>query len=205
MKPDFVGSKSLYLNPSADTFTTADLAAIDGSNGWGTILPYAYTATVREDYDAFNFGTTGTPDIAASSRVAFGLFLSPSNDKHNLIFQVSGRALFAMQDSGYCFGNFFFGRKATNNTVVSDKASANNSLAKFMYLPSNQVSSVNNSNIHDSIETEIFSLELAGGFVYCFGYQLTNYSGTAMTIDGGVSLSIRKYSSTIPAFRPSGV
>jgi len=204
-RPDFIGRKSLYLNPSSDKLTTANIAAIDTAFS-DVISPYAYTATVRDDYDSFNFlFSDAGSDLVAGQRLAVGLFLSPQNEQGNLLFQLSGALKLVRSGTITTTSQFFFGRKATNNTVVSDKTAPQNTLASFMYLPSNKLNSgVLSTPVHDSIETEVFSLNLAGGYVYCFGLLLDNVSAvTTDTLKGGVSLSMRKYSSEIEVFRPS--
>jgi len=217
LRAEMVGPKILYFNPSMSSkISTANLAAIKTTAGAMDVMsPYAYTATVADEYDTCNFiladaGAT----LAATSRVAFGLFLTPDNEKGNLLFQVSGKAAFSSVTgtNPLVRGGFFFGRKATNNTVVSSLAAVSNTLAKFQYLPSKfervsgGASSGTSSGIslHDSIETEIFTLTLSGGYVYCFGYYLENYAASTpdVALHGGVSLQFRKFRSSLDVFNP---
>jgi len=206
IRPNFIGPKALYLNPSYVQFSSAELALVDSVLTSHVIQPYAYTATVNDNYDAVNIGfddsTTGS-DIVAYRRVAFGLFLSPENEKKNLIFQVSGQASISLEDAGYMYGNFFFGRKATDNTVVSSKAAASNDLAKWMVLPNATHAATSNFGMAHSIETDVFSLELSGGYVYCFGYMISNPGAGNITMHGTISLAVRKYNTELGVFRPS--
>jgi len=212
IRPNFVGSPWMYLNPSADYFSTAELAAIDTAFDPAVVSPYAYTATVADDKDAFNFNMAAAGSVlVAGMRVAFGLFLSPENEKKNLMWQVTGKAKLYGSGTGLAtHGSFFFGRKATNNTVVSSKASANNTLASYMLLPSKSVQMPNfpttsgtTTVIVDSIQSNGFSLYLDAGYVYCFGYLLDNVTANNATLYGGINLSFRKYQSEIGVFRPS--
>lgn len=205
MKPNVVGPKILYLNPSTDRFTTAEIALIDTNISATDIKPYAYTATVRDDYDAFNFATDDAGStLVPSVRVAWGLFLSPQNEKGNLLFQLSGKAHFTSSlTGGLVSGGFFFGRKATNNTVTSSKAGTANTLDKFIILPSNSQIAPNVPGlIADSIQSEIFTLAVTGGYVYCFGYFLQNGAGSNTTLLGKVDLAIRKWTEPINVFTP---
>jgi len=209
MRPDPVGPKVLYFNPSSDKLSTANLAAIDSVHATDTVQPYAYTATVRDDYDAFNFLTDdAASNLVTDRRVAFGLFLSPQNDLKSFMFQLYGKACFLVGGTNVTpKGSFFFGRKATNNTVTSDKASANNTLAKWIYLPSIHTSDrlgTGNRVYTDEINTELFSYELSGGFVYCFGFMMDNNGAADISLKGGVSLAFRKYSTVIQEFSPTG-
>jgi len=97
---------------------------------------------------------------------------------------------------------FFFGRKATNNTVVASKASAENALANHILLPSHFST---NSALHKqySIETELFALNETAGYVYCFGILIPNY-GSAVTAEFDISLAIRKYSEPLSVFPADG-
>lgn len=212
MKPNSVGPEILYLNPGIATLSTTNFAAIDTAFSMSTISPYAYTATVRSDYDAYNFVAEDAGGvIVAGQRVAFGLFLSPDNDKGNLLFQVTGKAFYRTVSATGLVGmqgQFFFGRKATNDTVVSSVVGPENTLAKYMLLPNKSgvmASAAALQSIDYSIEDQVFTLSLPGGFVYCFGFYLENVSGTNYTMSGGVSLAMRKYSSELPAWSPSRI
>lgn len=207
IKPDFIGDKIFYLNPSFTTVTTAVYAGIDGAIDNKLVLPYAYTATVRDDYDARNyeFEQAGVTAVLGT-RAAFGLFLSPENDKHNLLFQVNGKvSIIAPAANGLLRVGFFFGRRATSNTVVSNGGSPQNSLAQFMYLPCDVMydQASLNGRVSASICRDLFALELAGGFVYSFGFFVENHAASA-AITGFASLSFRKYRDEIGVFRPSG-
>lgn len=211
MRPNIVGAKAMYFNPSNVVFSAAEIAAIDSTYDDAIISPYAYTATVREDYDAINyfFADDGSSIIPNGMRASFGLFIAPQNDKKNLLFQLSGKVVVNTFSNVGCRGFFFFGRKATDNTVVSSKAATSNQLAKYTMLPS-QYSGIGQDNVGstisqlhtDSIETELFSLELQGGFVYCFGYNMVADSAD-MTVRGGMSLSMRCFCSELYNFDPS--
>jgi len=208
IRPNFIGAPALYFNPSSDKLSTANFAAIDATYTTDSISPYAYTATVAENYDAFNFKTDDAGSVlTAASRVAFGLFLTPDNEKKNLMFQLSGRVQLESLAGGRTGGFFFFGRKATNNTVVSDKTGVQNTLAKWVSLPAqNFLVGPNNAasnQLSESIQTELFSLELASAYVYCFGYAIDNYHTSNSTIRGSVDLAFRKYNSELGVFRPS--
>jgi len=211
IRPNFIGAKSLYLNPAVSKLSTANLAAIDGAYAFDSYLPYAYSATVSDTYDSNNFCLDDAgANLVAGQRVSFGLFLSPQNDLKNLLFQVSGGAKWRASHAtafGGVRGSYFFGRKATNNTVVSDLASANNTLAKFTVLRSWDSLANDGTGLASTfaqyIQDEVYALELSTGYVYCFGYELTNHGSADVVMRGGVSLAFRKYNSELGVFRPS--
>lgn len=210
MKPNVIGPKILYLNPSDDVFTTAQLAAIDTAY-WpvvGNYSPYAKSATVRDDYDTGRFlsDTAATSNIAGKMRNSFGLFLSADNNKKNLLWQLSGSIYVSVIDTIDVTQNlrtsFFFGRKATNDTVTSSKSAVSNTLEKVMTLPAKVLSSHtgplgatsgNGNSFYASIESELFSLEEAGKFVYCFGASIDNTGSDALPCVFDISLSLRKF------------
>lgn len=218
-QPDFVGRQILYLNPTGTgtKISTANLAAIDTTAGaMDVISPYAYTATVRDDYDAQNFILADAgADIVSGKRIAFGLFLSPDLEKKSLLWRVSGKALFSnlVGANPHINFSFFFGRKATDNTVVSSLAGVNNQLAKYMLLPSQSnrylVSPASGSGagftMSDEIESQVFTLDPgATDYVYCFGFFMDNYGAADITLNGAVSLSVQKYRSELGVFMPRG-
>lgn len=208
IRPNFIDSKTLYLNPGFDAFTTAEIALIDSPNSNNVVNPYAYTAAVREDYDAFNFYASDSgANLAAGQRVAFGLFLTADNLKGNLLFQLYGKARFNLSGTNTAIhGTFIFGRRAVSDVVVSSKAGPNNLLSTFIGVPSMSLVNTGLSTaglLVDSVETELFSLKLDAGFVYCFAYMMSNYSASPVTLLGGVSLAFRKYQSEIGVFRPA--
>lgn len=212
IKPNFVGPKSFYLNPTIINLSTAEIAAIDTVFALGTVSPFAYTATVRDNYDTKNFFTDNAgSDLAADRRLAVGLFLSADNEKKNLLFQVSGKVIMNIAaGTAVVNGSFFIGRKATNNTVVSDLTAPQNTLAQFTLLPSQSgyrnSTSTSNALLSDSIQSDVFALQLDGGFVWCFGYMLDNPSAaTAATgLRGTISLAFRKYNDPLDVYRVSG-
>jgi len=208
IRPNFVGSKVLYNNPSSVSFTTADVALIDEGLDTSLCSPYAYTATVRDDIDSINYRLPAAGvDLLTIQQVSMGLFLSPDNEKNNLLFQVSGAANIIVNGSTSFHSSFFFGRKATNNTVSSTKAGVANTLDKFILLPTSRANTLNSATtislVGDSIEKEILSIYSSGAYVYCFGFIIRNYSGSTITMKGSIDLSFRKYQSEIGVFRPS--
>jgi len=207
MKPNVIGPKVLYYNPSATVLTTANITAIDEAIDPSSLKPYAYSATVREDYDARNFLTspeaTGSA-VPAGQRLAVGIFLTPDNNKGNLLFQLSGRAQFSIATSSadYQMG-FFFGRKATNDTVISDLTAPQNALDKFIYLPAVHTA-VGAQAAFASLEIELFSQELAAGFVYCFGFHFDNPTASSHVLTGGICLAARKYAYPTSVWQEQG-
>lgn len=210
IRANVIGPKVFYLNPGNTTFDSTIIAAVDSTctPDAANVKPYAYSATVRDDYDARNFFVSkGSPaTLISGQRLAFGLFLTPELSKGNLLFQLSGRL--ALQfDINYLNAHFFFGRKGTDNTVVSDTASANNALDKYMILPaSNECATVDDSSddIYTvlNIQTELVTLAESAGHVYCFGVMVDNLAGSNRTFGMDCSLSIRKYGSEFSAFTP---
>jgi len=208
MKPNIIGSKVLYLNPSTVAFSTAELAAIDTVDNSPDIYPYAYTGTVANNYDSYNIDLDAC-DIATQSKVSFGVFLSPENDKGSLLFQVNIAGKVYHSGSSAFSVEAFFGRKATNNTVTSSKAGANNLLSKYIVIPAQTWANADGAGkyCNISVNSELFSLSSAGEYVYCAGITVTNLSGsTAASLrDGLFTISLRKYNSELTVFEPSRV
>jgi len=214
IKPDVVGSKAMFFNPGVSTFTAAELALIDGSrdSAASNYLPYAHSATVRTDYDSRRF-CIDAEAIAADTRVSFGLFLTPENEKGNMMFQVSGQCrIYTPVDNGGIIPSFFFGRKATNNTVVSSKAGANNALAVLTLLPPTAVSTRGSyvdevNSIDYAIETTVLAENDYTNYpyVWCFGVALDNADNSDITVRADCSLAVRKHGKSFPVYLPAGV
>jgi len=209
IRPNFIGPKAFFLNPGQDLFTAAELALIDGSrdSASANYLPFAYSATVREDYDSRRF-CIDNENIAAGVRASFGLFLTPDNEMKNLLFQVAGQIRISTAgDSGVIVPSFFLGRKATDNTVVSTKAGTANALATHILLPgqgSNHRTAGTASNLYTySIQSEVFALVDTAAFVWCFGAAIENASGSTAALRADISLSFRKYATELDVFRPT--
>lgn len=211
IRPNVIGPKLFYINPNVLSATTAVMAAIDEAAP--SLLPsvQAYTATVREDYDSREVSFDGTADsvLAANMQVAFGLFLTPDNDKRNLLFQLRGsfHCLNTGAGRGFINSYFFFGRKATDNTVVSSVAAPANALAGFTIVSPtvhHEAADTDVIRIVNDFEKEIVAVELAGGFNWCFGFLLQNMSATAQSLNSGrLSLAFRKYASELTVNIPS--
>lgn len=220
MKPNSVGSKLLYLNPVDVTLSTAEIALIDTavSPAVGNYSPYAYTATLRDDYDTIRVINSSTSALLATGqRLSVGVFLSAQNNKDNLLFQVSGMiriigisaAILEASNAG-----FFFGRKATNNTIVSSKAAVSNTLEKVMNLcPTviNKSPMVWDTSVPEQasapiinvgIQSEIFTLAEADKFAYCFGAEIGCGATTGLGMIFDICLSIRKYNAALANFEP---
>lgn len=221
IKPDYIGKKCLYLNPSEVSFTSAELALIDTAINpvVANISPYGYTSTVRDDYDTVRIVSAATNTaVVAANRASFGLFLSPENDKKNFLFQVTGTVRWTMTAAAGVYTNlqagFFFGRKATNNTVTSSKAGVNNTLEKVMFLPPTSYNfspitwdvsvpePVGGPSLICGIESEIFTLAEADKFVYCFGACLENCGSNNVNGIFDISLSVRKYGKNLATYNP---
>jgi hypothetical protein len=214
MKPNSVGKKHLYFNPgTAVSFNTTELAAIDSTlgNAPESLYPYAYTATVRDDYDTMNFstGSYNVSDVAAQRNLAWGVFLSPENDKKNLLFQASGvldlQCDSALDDYMQC--GFFFGRTASS-VITSTKAATANQLAKGIWLPGHSSVTVGGFTgqpryMSIGFEGEIFSYYLNGGYNYCFGVWVQNPGAAVGSVSLKGTISLRKYSTELGVFRPS--
>ena len=213
LRPNPIGPKSLYFGPGLSQLSTANLANIQTYYGAdpSTIKPYAYTATVSAQYDTRNFMLDDSgSSLVAGRRVAFGLFLTPENNKGSMLFQVSGSASFRTSASGSLGlrGAFFFGRRNSSDTVVSSTSSANNPLTSYILLPLDSISTMYSSapacDLQHSTQTEIYAENSAkSGYVYCFGYYIENYNNADLLTYGGVSLSIRKFTDDLGIYAPS--
>lgn len=212
LRPNIVGPQGLYLNPAMTQLTSANIAATDETYNMDILNPYAYSAVVSDNYDAHNFFLADAgSSFVNGTQWACGLFLTPQNEKKNMVFQVSGSFSFAsaIVDQSQVLGvRYFFGR-AASNTVVSDLTGVQNPLAKYMYLPMNSQTSGYQQAlvaagyvVQGSIESQVFTLELVGGFNYCFG-MVVYYSGATQIWRGGCSLAVRKYGTELGVFTPS--
>jgi len=206
LKANIIGSKAFHLNPGQTSYDAAAVAAGSSSDSYlvGQMQPNAYTATVREDYDARTFISDATVDFIANNRFACGLFLTPENNKGNLLFQLSGEVIVTADAGASLNGGFIFGRKATNNTV----AVGPNALASYSRVPYKSLMQFNdgvNFCMRYSVETELFTLQQAAGFVYCFAFDIVNNAGTDGTSGRFcATLSVRKFSTALDVFVPVG-
>lgn len=207
MKPNIVGKKTMAMSSNLaigfESFTTAELANIDSTYSDEAVYPWARSATVREDYDCINVRLHSS-DIAIGSKIAFGVFLSPNNEKGNLMFQVSGRSQFNAS-AGSFSAYWILGRKKTNNTVVSSKAAASNELEKYQLIHSWDTYYSNSGAYKSSILDEIFSFEKSGAYVYCLALVIQNSNGAAATTLYGsfISIQLRKYVSELSYYNAS--
>lgn len=212
IKANRVGDKVFYLNPSVTEFVSGDTDLIAGtySNLAASYMPYAYTSTVRSDYDSHRFVSTGAAPVQISDveRVSFGLFLTPQNEFGSFLFQLSG-SIQVLHTGNPSMPNFFFGRQATNNTVVSSKVGSNNALAKVLVLPPTSVAYApagtdGQAMIQYGIQTELFALSETGLFNYCFGASFSNPASSYTSEQYfDISLAVRKHSTTLTVFPPA--
>jgi len=204
IRPNFIGNKVDYLNIGTTVSpTSANIAALDSSWGTETIYPYAASATVRENYDALNIYAHGQ-DFVFTNKAAFGVFLTPDNEKGNLLFQFSGcMTVQSLSNSANFHPYFFFGRKATNNTVVSDLTSQNNALDKYIILPT-QITNGTSANMTISCNTEIIGAYQSGGYNWCAGIVFSCGGAANVTFYNlKATVMLRKYQSEIGVYRPS--
>lgn len=211
IRPNAIGPKSFFFEPGLSTFTSAEIAAIDQSHNPSSLpFPYAYTATVRDDYDSRNFSTdsgASTQNLLAAQQFAFGLFLSPNYDLRNLLFQLSAHVHVASlggDDAHPIRVIPFFGRTAAA-TVTSSKAAQSNLLSSWIQLPvqaiarhgDNAAGTIIANIVEVSVYQELFALRAStptlGTYPWCFGVLIQNTSGAEHSMSFHASLAFRKY------------
>jgi hypothetical protein len=129
IRPDLVGRNLLYNDPTNVSFTTAELGLIDSSRDTRTMYPYAHTATLADNEDEVNIDIAGQ-DIASSSKVAFGLFLSKELTKGNMLFNI--QACVSGNTTNTAIQWYpFFGR-TSSSTITSTKATTANELDNYI-------------------------------------------------------------------------
>ena len=149
--PNLSGPKVYLDDPAFVDFTGAELALIDSSDASATVYPYAYTATVAEDFDETNCSLLNV-NIAANQKVAFGVFLTSDDEKGNLMFEISGAVAGTMSPSIVTYA--IFGR-CNASTVTSTKAGTANQLSTYTLLPGRR--QYGNTESEFSFQQQVFA------------------------------------------------
>lgn len=208
--PSRQGSILYYTPPNVQEITSAEFNLIDDANTTTNLKPQAYSATVQNGQDARRINTPVAGwSIAASVQAAFGLFLSSENSKGAFMHQVKGYANLLIEGSGFdqISARYFFGRRATSDTVVASLAAADNQLEHWILLPTKSDSSHINVTgsrlpLRLSCDEIIYTPKDTGDFVYCFGIQIYNHSASTATIKGSISLDYRKDTDSLVCYHP---
>jgi len=216
---NYEGSKMLFGDPGETIFTNAIVDAIDTATTSTDIYPYAYSATLQNQFDERNFRSLATDvDIAISSRIAFGLFLADTTEtgntaKKNVILSMRGSHIFNTEALASIRAYYIFGR-CSASTVTSTTAATANLLSEYIVIP--ERAPVNRSYMATSTPFEqrgacsedIVKIAFGGtGYPLFFGLVIENLSpSTAYNFDQLVcSLSFQIWDQPLQAYRVKGV
>lgn len=211
-KPNLIGSKLIFNDPTRTGLTNAIVDAVDSSTTSSGIWPHAYTAAVSGQYDTHNWTTVATDiDLAAASKFAMGVFLSDQAAPLGgaVLFSCKGSLTFLGEASSEFLVYPFFGRLSSSAVVVQSDSAASNELASYIILPqigtfrSASTAAVSFNYCH--VDQEVLQIASTIGNPLCFGFVILNASATAWNIDMlNCTLSIQKYVNDLPGYNPSG-
>lgn len=205
-RPNLIGSKQLYKSANVLNITNTQVAAIDSAISTENIYPNAYTAIISEDFDERIISPLATDVvIAASQKVAFGLFLSPylgnqqciTNFKlavkcHNIDDQLSSIAMYP-----------FVGRCNASTVTVSVAAQAN-ILNNHIILPNSAVPvSIFSGGVLNrcNYDGDIIVMNNADTNPICYGFVIENTLAAPLKLIGlRAAMSVRKYISDVDVF-----
>jgi hypothetical protein len=198
IRPNLVGCNVHYEEPAETSLTTADIAAIDSTRNSHDFYPYAYTATIDDNYDEQSY-LIGAQTLPTLQKLTFGLFLSPDLEKQGLIFNVNGHIAGDFGDS-LIHAFFVFGRTASD-VVTSSKVAQSNLLEDYVILPASAIgkTSVNQSY---SIDRQVYARYVSDGSNYFFGICVQSHSGSDKTVSLQASLQFAKFGANLDCFRP---
>lgn len=169
--------------------------------GVGTLAPHFYSATVKDDYDAFTWFRS-TSQLAADNSVSFAVAVNGEalNDQGSLL-SFDGTFGFARAAAAQRTINFFVGRLGAS-TVDVVRTAANNSVANPYFLES-VGSNVGSGGLKcsGSLVHVDSGADGHGSNPIVFGVQLVNPDTGAMDMENIlVSLSLHKYNGDLPIF-----
>lgn len=213
-KPNFIDSKIIFDFPAQSLFTNAVVDAIDSTTTSTSVFPFAYTATLSSRYDEHNFRSLATDvDLAAVSRLSFGLFLADDTpDKINVMYSCKSAIKFIGEIAAPIMCYPIFGR-CNAAVVTSSTIAASNELANYIILPDSSNSSISNVTtasqgyVRQACNQDIIKVGNGGtGFPMFFGWVIENLSaGTAYNIDYlSCSVSFQKYVGVLDVYHPDG-
>lgn len=198
IRPDFVGKKIIFEKPNKLMTTTSINAAVDSTIANADIYPQAYTETVNDNFDERIVLTDGACNIATGNKLAFGLFLSPENEKNGLMFNVSG-GVFTRSGSGSVGITFFFGRQA-GTTVTSSTGTPENQMEDYIVLGCEEGGYTNHRSV--KLNEQIFAKRVGDGGNFVFGVLIRNLAGSDDQLYLDLYLSFQKFGQNIDCFRP---
>lgn len=200
LKPNIVGEHLIYdPNVQGSTgFTSADLAAIDADLDQNQQYPYAYSGTVRDDYDACKYYVDDAGvHILADKKNSFGVFLSADEDIGDFLFVCSGRVEIFSEADLMVYP--FLGVR-TGSAVTSSLVAASNSVSDYMLLPCDVSRDTNCLSV--SWREVCCYIHEGNGYPLCHAFTVEN-PGSDNEIIMRSSIMIHKWKKEINVYNPS--
>jgi len=173
------------------------MALIDAAVSAHTIYPYARTASVPEVSNEENI-FINLQDLALGMKIGTGIFLTPDNNKGNLMFNAQGSIVIGAASAGMS-AYPIFGRTDAS-AVTSSKTGVENELAEYKMIAQSHFQSDNVLVV--SFNTQIFGEWQDGANNWCLAWVIANTTGGAITFSANASLAIQKYSVATDVYRP---
>jgi len=202
LRPSFTGNIHYMKNPAVTALTTANIIAIDGASGAGTVFqPYAYTATVVDDKEEHNYCIDGQ-DLGANLKVCFGIFLSAEDTKRNMMFNIQGALSYKGSSHSVKIYPIF---GITNATTVTSTLIAQANDLDYWKIISCEGVSAGASAKFITFNTQIVIEGRSDAKLKCLAWVLDNESGAGSTNYVLSSLSMQKYTETTDVFKPDRI
>lgn len=196
------GNPDYYDKSSNVDFSQANLDAIDSSNASLNLYPYAQSATVQEDHDDTNLSILGSYAMVAGQKIAFGLFLTPDNEKGSLMFHGDIAVEMNISDANVMLYGIY--GRTNASAVVSSVVGNENLLSTYRYLRCNHSDMTNTKSL--AYNGQIFSdNEEAGGgsgYNHVLGFVIENHSGGTPTIVMRASMAFKKHGKNLSYYDP---
>jgi len=201
----------IYAAPTLKQITNTICDAVDDP----ATKAHAYTATLKDSFDEIVYYTSTTDvDLAASSRLTLGVFLSNTQQSSKL-FHVCGAARVTCTSASLTpIISFGFGR-CNAATVTQSDAAAANTIDNAINVPGNNY--VTNLNTNNGTTFQVYNISVNEYILVdkvtatsdkpvCFYCNIINSnSGGATLIQFVVSLSIRACDYAVSINTPAGV
>lgn len=192
--PNEAESKVQYGTPGESLFTNTIVDAIQHPLSSTDIYPWAYSASLSNEWDERNFRSVANDlDLTASRRIAFGLFLSDSQlgdkAKEKILFSCIGSLEMSIETSAPIRVYPIFGR-CNAGSIVQDNAAPANKLSRYIRLP--QISPTSSGGpassqyiLRSDVKSDVLKIGYdSTAYPLFFGYVIENtHTATAYNID----------------------
>jgi len=202
IRPNLTGDIVRYSDPTLTSLADAEIVLVDSAASSRDIYPYAYTATVSDDYEEANYNLIEKTSKSAM-KLVYGIFLSADNNKKNLLFNASVSVNAETVDSRVLIYPIF--GRTTASTVTSTKAGTANVLDNYIILPHILSHCDTAAAIAMNMNTQILGLYKSTGEIWCLGVVIANVSGADRVLNLECSMQLTKHGTTTDVFKPDRI